>query len=152
MDQDQNAEARTSRRVKQVAVFAVRRRDDTVEVCLIRRKGSQTWGIPKGFIDRGDTPEQAALTEAYEEAGLQGRVRGGAVGTYEYQKRGAAFTVAVYVMEVDRTQSRWMEESFRERRWTPLPEATSLLEKHPARRVWDRAKPLLVNSVRPQGS
>jgi 8-oxo-dGTP pyrophosphatase MutT (NUDIX family) len=137
---------------EQVAVFAIRRRNGNVEVCLIRRKGSRMWSIPKGFIDPGDTPEQAVLTEAHEEAGLQGRVKRGVIGTYSYEKRGAGFTVAVYVMEVMKTQSRWMEESFRERRWTPLAEATSLLAKHPVRRVWSRAKPLLTNSLRSRQS
>ena len=49
---------------RQVAVIAVRRRARDVEVCLIRRRYSARWGVPKGFIDPGDTPEEAALTEA----------------------------------------------------------------------------------------
>ena len=132
---------------RQVAVIALRRRQDGVEVCLIRRKDSQRWGVPKGFIDRGCTPEQASLIEAHEEAGLKGRVRGDSVGTYEYQKWDSNYLVAVYVMEVLEIEEHWMEESFRERRWASLTEATTLLAKHPVRNVWDRVKPRLADSV-----
>ena len=59
-----------------------------LEICLIRRKGSKKWGIPKGFVERGDTSKDAALKEAFEEAGLKGRLVGDAVGNYEYQKMG----------------------------------------------------------------
>lgn len=83
MSQQQSHGARIPR---QVAVIAVRRDGEGVKVCLIRRKDSEKWGIPKGFIDRGDTAEQAALNEACEEAGLRGRIMGGSVGSYDYEK------------------------------------------------------------------
>lgn len=102
-------------------------------MCLIRRKDSSKWGIPKGFIDRGDTPEQAALNEAFEEAGLSGRLIGKSIGTYEYQKAGIPLTVAVFLMAVLEEQSAWQEMSFRERHWRSVEEALTLLEDH---RVW----------------
>jgi 8-oxo-dGTP pyrophosphatase MutT (NUDIX family) len=123
----------------QVAVIAVRR-GKKVEVCLIRRKGSQKWGIPKGFIDPGDSPEQAALNEAFEEAGLRGQIVGRVVGLYDYKKRGDPFTVAVFLMEVLKEQKDWQEMRFRERRWFLLDEAALLLASHPVRPLWDRVR------------
>jgi 8-oxo-dGTP pyrophosphatase MutT (NUDIX family) len=38
------------------------------EVCLIRV--GNAWSLPKGMVDRGETPEQAALREIGEEVGL----------------------------------------------------------------------------------
>ena len=62
---------------RQVAVIPVRRvGDGVVQVCLIRRMNSAKWSIPKGYIERGDNPTQAALAEAREEAGLDGRLMG----------------------------------------------------------------------------
>src|SRR5215510_13661109 len=72
---------------RQAAVIPVRRvAGGTVQVCLIRKKTSARWGIPKGYIERGDDWSDAALREAHEEAGLDGRVLGEIVGTYEYDK------------------------------------------------------------------
>ena len=71
---------------RQVAVIPVRRAGGALEVCLIRRKDAEKWGIPKGFVERGDSPEEAALNEAAEEAGLKGEVQGAAIGEYQVRK------------------------------------------------------------------
>jgi 8-oxo-dGTP pyrophosphatase MutT (NUDIX family) len=127
------AERRTPR---QVAVVAVRRRSRDLEVCLIRRRTSNRWGVPKGFIEQGDTPEQAALTEADEEAGLLGEILGRSIGVYEYDKRGETLRVAVYVMLVTDARKRWSEMAFRERGWFALDEAVRLLKRHPVAALW----------------
>ena len=131
---------------RQVAVIAVRR-GQRVEVCLIRRKDSQRWGIPKGFIDPGDSPEQAALNEALEEAGLCGQIVGSVIGLYDYEKRGAPFTVAVFLMEVLEEREIWREMRFRERSWFLLDEAALLLASHPVRPLWDRVRESLAGGA-----
>jgi ADP-ribose pyrophosphatase YjhB (NUDIX family) len=109
-------------------------------VCLIRRKGSSKWGIPKGFIERGDTPEDAALTEAHEEAGLSGQIIGESIGTYQYRKWARSLTVAVFLMEVREEQSSWQEMGFRERRWLPMEDAFARLEDHRVHPLLDRVR------------
>lgn len=140
--------SRTKRAViQQAAAIAVRRSARDLEVCLIRRKGSKAWGIPKGVVDRGDTHEETALNEAWEEAGLRGRLIGDPIGTYEYEKWDRTLTVAVYVMEVLDQADTWEEAEFRERRWTSFAKAASRLTRHPVRPLLDRARSLLVDGV-----
>ena len=112
----------------------------SLRVCLIRRRGSRNWGIPKGLVEAGDTHEETALNEAWEEAGLRGRVLGDALGTYEYEKWGGPLRVAVYVMDVQRQARTWQECGFRERRWVTFDEAGVLLRKHPAAGFLDTAR------------
>lgn len=59
-----------SRRIDERSAGAVvyRRGPAGVEVVLIRV--GQAWSLPKGNLDPGETPEQAALREASEETGL----------------------------------------------------------------------------------
>jgi 8-oxo-dGTP pyrophosphatase MutT (NUDIX family) len=38
------------------------------EVCMVR--AGRYWGLPKGHVEAGETPEQAALREISEECGL----------------------------------------------------------------------------------
>ncbi len=121
----------------QAAAVPVREADGRLEICLIRRHGQRRWGIPKGFIDDGDTPMEAALNEAREEAGLIGRIDGPAVGTYEYSKWGDHLSVAVFVMRVREALPVWDEMDVRERRWMTIPEAGRLLEQHPVWPLWD---------------
>jgi 8-oxo-dGTP pyrophosphatase MutT (NUDIX family) len=118
---------------QQAAVLAVRKSGADMEVCLIRRRGAGAWGIPKGFIDQGDSPEETALNEAWEEAGIHGQLVGEAIGTYEYAKSGTRLTVAVYVMRVVEELTTWPEMRLRERRWVPMGEVASALKRHP---VW----------------
>jgi phosphohistidine phosphatase len=130
---------------QQAAAIAIRRNGDTFEVCLIRKRRSKSWGIPKGLVDPGDTHEETALNEAWEEAGIKGRLLGDAVGTYEYEKWYTTFVVAVYVMEVLEEHDEWQEADIRERRWTSFGEAASLLINHPVRPLLDRAEDALVH-------
>ena len=126
---------------QQAAVIPFRGSGKKLEICLIRKKGSKKkWGIPKGFIDRGETPKESALKEASEEAGLKGRLVGDPVGSYEYQKWGTTLAVTVYLMEVKDEEDDWDEEDFRERHWTSLPQAMELLERHPVHQLMGTAK------------
>lgn len=125
---------------KQAAVIPFRGTGKKLEICLIRRKGAKKWGIPKGFVERGDTSKDAALKEAFEEAGLKGRLVGDAVGNYEYQKWGTMMDVTVYLMEVDEEEDDWDEADVRDRRWTSLEDAADLLERHPVQPLIDGAK------------
>jgi 8-oxo-dGTP pyrophosphatase MutT (NUDIX family) len=127
---------------EQAAAIAVRRSGRRLEVCLIRRKGARGWGIPKGLVEDGETHRETALKEAWEEAGLTGRLVGRSLGTYDYQKWGATLTVAVYLMEVEAQEKVWEEAWFRERRWMSFDDALALLKEHPAGALLDRARRL----------
>lgn len=49
---------------------AFRETDGKLEVALVLMIPEMRWQLPKGIIDPGETPEQAALREVREEAGI----------------------------------------------------------------------------------
>ena len=110
-----------------------------MSLCLITAASSNHWSIPKGNIERGSSPEDTALEEAWEEAGLRGRIVGDALGHFEYRKFGSLLNVAVYVMEVESAAEHWDEEDIRRRRWVGPAEALRLLDGHPARPLVEEA-------------
>ena len=134
----------------QAGVIAFRRKKSGIEICLIRNKGSRKWKIPKGFVDPGETPEQAALKEAWEEAGLRGKVVGSSIGSYEYEKWDYDLTVSVFLMEVSDEEREWEESRFRERTWSPMDEAFALLRSHPVRPLLDAAATRLERRRKPR--
>lgn len=128
---------------EQAAAIPFRRVGRSLQVCVIRRKERSSWGIPKGLVDPGATHEETALNEAWEEAGIKGRLLGAAIGTYRYKKWGSKLTVAVYVMELLEQSPTWEEDEFRERLWVPFAEAVVLLADHPVAKLLDRAHTLV---------
>ena len=128
---------------EQAAAIPIRRVGRGLQICVIRRKDGNKWGIPKGLVDPGATHEETALNEAWEEAGIKGRLLGAAIGSYRYRKWGTRLTVAVYVMELVQQAPTWEESVFRERRWVPFVEAGVLLADHPVAPLLDRAYTLV---------
>lgn len=61
---------------KQVSAGGVllREGDGGFEVAVIRLKGGKVLALPKGLVDEGETPEEAALREVREETGMEGEM------------------------------------------------------------------------------
>ena len=59
---------------RQAAVIPYRIRKDRVEVALVTTFRGKRWILPKGSVDEGELPRDAAIREAEEEAGLLGVV------------------------------------------------------------------------------
>src|SRR5262245_46106616 len=91
-------------------------------VCLILSASGKQWIIPKGRIEVDECAEVTALREAWEDAGLVGRIGNVPVGRYRYEKNGRCYEVAVYLMEVTDIARSWPEQDRRSRRWlSPAP-------------------------------
>jgi phosphohistidine phosphatase len=115
--------------ILQAAAIPYRLRDRTAEFCLITSFRRGHWGVPKGIIDPGETPQQTALKEAEEEAGLFGRIEGGPLGTFEYFKWGTVLYVTVYLMRVTQVEADWQEARFRKRAWYGAHEARATIHR-----------------------
>ncbi len=80
----------------------VRRVADQIQVALVGNSQRDTWYLPKGGIDKGETIEQAAVREVVEETGLDVRVIGPVKDIYYwFNARGARVhkTVHYFLME-----------------------------------------------------
>lgn len=125
--------------VRQAGSVPFRRQGKTTEFCLITAMRSGSWGFPKGNIDPGDTPEQTALKEALEEAGLRGRIKGDPLGQYSYSKWGQKLNVRVYLMEVTCADDEWEEREYRRRCWADAESALQMLEPSSLREMLEEA-------------
>lgn len=86
-------------------------------VCMVTSSSGRRWVLPKGLIDPGHTPGEAALLEAWEEAGLLGTLDPEPLGSYLYEKLGRECHVLVYRMTVTEVRDVWPEKGMRERAW-----------------------------------
>jgi 8-oxo-dGTP pyrophosphatase MutT (NUDIX family) len=113
----------------QYAALPFRLRSGAVEVLLIHSRETRRWVIPKGWPMRGRKPHRAAQREAYEEAGVVGRIGKSEIGRYAYPKRLPDGTdveceVVVFPLPVERRRRRWPEREERGKgRWMRPDEA-----------------------------
>ena len=87
----QLAHLRKLRECEQVAAVCYRVRNGSIEFLLVRTRKSGRWTFPKGSAEPGLTHAQAAALEAFEEAGVHGRIEEASFIRYVCRKRGRKF-------------------------------------------------------------
>ncbi len=113
--------------------------DDKTQVLLVTSRGTGRWILPKGWPEPGSTPAEAAVKEAWEEAGVIGRTRGNCIGLYSYIKRGDGgrlpCVVAVFAVKVRSLRRDFPEAGQRSRKWFSRKKAAKLLHEPELRRM-----------------
>ncbi|TNF99955.1 MAG: NUDIX hydrolase [Gammaproteobacteria bacterium] len=114
----------------QSSVIPYRIRKGKPEILVISSSKNKHWVVPKGIKDPGLSPQNSAAKEAWEEAGVEGRVKGKPIGSYEYEKWGATCTVDVYPMKVTKVipEDKW-HERHRGREWVKPEVAAERLKQ-----------------------
>jgi len=114
---------------QQSAAIPVRLRAGVVDVLLVTSRSGKRWVVPKGIVEADLSPAESAAKEAWEEAGVLGRVRPESVGSYQYQKWGGTCTVEVFVLDVESPEDTWPEQELRQRRWFDVNEAAGAVRE-----------------------
>src|SRR5262245_25415004 len=109
-------------------------------ICMINSSSGRGWVIPKGHIEPHQTARETALQEAWEEAGLQGVVDDRPVGHFQYAKKGARYSVSVFLMHVTDTAESWPEDHRRTRLWVRPDQIGRLVQVVGMRRVLNRLR------------
>jgi 8-oxo-dGTP pyrophosphatase MutT (NUDIX family) len=125
------------RRCEQVAAVCYRVRRGAIEFLLVQTRGSGRWIFPKGSAELGLTYAQAAAIEAFEEAGVHGRIEESAFLQYVLPKQGdlrnaarsaaKSVVVSAHLCEVRRLGSP--KEANRNRTWFSVKETAERLRK-----------------------
>jgi 8-oxo-dGTP diphosphatase len=109
------------------------------QVAVVHRPGREDWSFPKGKLDPGETFEEAALREVWEETGYRCEL-GRFVGHVEYRDRKNRPKVVAYWLMEPRSGVFRPSEEVDEMRWVAVEEAVRLL-------TYDRDRELLVASA-----
>ena len=120
-------------RVAQAGGIAVRRDRNRLSVLLVRaKKNPDVWIFPKGHIEPGETPAEAARRETREEAGVDGEVVGPVGPPLEFDSGREAVSVQYFLI---RARSETDETDGRVKQWFSPPEALAQLSFESARRL-----------------
>ena len=119
----------------QVAAICHRQGANGLEVLLITSLGTKQWIIPKGWPKKKISSRATALEEAYEEAGVRGKVSQAPIGQYNYEKltkKGLALEcrASVYEIAVSDMANDFPERGRRKLQWH-APHAAAALVTNP---------------------
>ncbi len=122
-----------------------------LEIMVMTSRRSHRWIIPKGWPVKGLSPERTAEREAFEEAGIIGKVDSNPIGRFYYRKlvekadRVIDCEVTVFPMRVSDQLSTWPEAGQREVQWLPANAAAALVDDVGLGEIIDHAPGRLCN-------
>ncbi len=137
-----------TRREFSAGVVLVRRMHGRPWFAAVRPQGKREgiWALPKGLVDPGESPTEAALREGYEETGVSGDLvskLGDIRYVYTWNGERVFKVVSFYLARVRAGRigelPPGMEREVAEVRWLPLAEARTLLAYRGEREMAEKA-------------
>ena len=127
-----------------------RRDNERIDIVIVAVGGQNRWQLPKGLVEKDETPEIAAVREAREEGGIDSEVVEH-IETVEYWYAGldggerVRFHKRVHFfllryLSGDTSNHDW---EVSEARWVPIDDAKNQLAFDNERRVVERARELI---------
>ena len=121
-----------------------------IEVVIVSVGAQNRWQLPKGMVEKGESPETAAVREAREEAGVSSQVVQ-LIETIEYWYAGLDNGIRVrfhkrvhfFLLRYVSGDTKDHDWEVNEARWVPIDDATSQLAFDNERRVMQRARELV---------
>jgi 8-oxo-dGTP diphosphatase len=130
-----------------------REKDFSVDIALIAVKGGHVWCLPKGMIDKGESPEMAAVREVSEETGLQGRIieKLGEINYWYYIKEEEARcrkTVHFFLIEYESGDISQHDFEVDLVSWFPIDDALKKASYKGEREMIEKAKEMIESQMK----
>ena len=131
------------RRARQPKAALIARRD---------RRGRLVWSLPKGHLEEGETPEEAAVREVLEETGIHGSILA-SLGTIDFwfmaENQRIHKTVHHYLLDALDVVLSDADAEVTEVAWVPLEEVADRLRYADERRLVSRVQAALADPALP---
>jgi 8-oxo-dGTP diphosphatase len=124
----------------------VLRQQETPLVAVVRLRKRNEWVLPKGKLDDGETPRDAAEREVLEETGHEVSVHE-FLGTLVYESGGRFKVVHYWRMEAGGEPSRELMDDVRAVDWLPLDAAVERLTRAYERAFLENVGPLALEAA-----
>jgi 8-oxo-dGTP diphosphatase len=124
----------------------VLRRETTPRFALVRLRKRNEWVLPKGKLDRGETPREAARREVLEETGHEVSVHE-FLGTLVYESGARSKVVHYWRMEARGGQVHALMDDVKAVDWLPLEAALVRLSRSHERVFLENVGPLALQAA-----
>ena len=129
---------------------AFRKRNGKVEIALISVGEEGRWQLPKGLVGKSETPEEAAVREVQEEAGIETELLGpiDEIDYWFYMTRGNQRIrihkfVKFFLLRYRSGAPKYHDQEVNEARWVDIDEAHKMLAFKSEKNVVLQAKDLI---------
>jgi 8-oxo-dGTP pyrophosphatase MutT (NUDIX family) len=106
-----------------------------LEILILTTRQTRRWIVPKGWPIKRLTPSKSAAREAFEEAGVRGKIGARAIGNFTYKKTAgqtvddANYEVKIFPLLVRRQSATWPEHGQRVVQWVDPEKAIALIRE-----------------------
>ncbi|MBR0791914.1 NUDIX hydrolase [Bradyrhizobium manausense] len=121
----------------------VLRRGDTPLIAVVRQRKRNEWVLPKGKLDDGETPKEAAHREVLEETGHDVAIHE-FLGTLVYQSGGRSKVVHFWRMGAEGGPVRKLMNDIKAVDWLTLDEALARLSREYERAFLTQVGPIAI--------
>jgi 8-oxo-dGTP pyrophosphatase MutT (NUDIX family) len=129
---------------------AFRWKDSEPEIAIVSVKPKLRWQLPKGIVDEGESPQETAVREVREEAGVETELIK-LIETIEYWYRSVKYGKPVrfhkfvhfYLLEYKSGDVANHDHEVEESRWVSFDEALELLDFKSEREVVEKAQKMV---------
>lgn len=138
------------RRAESSGGIVFKKDDGQIYVVLVgvERKGKLAWALPKGLVEEGENPEETAMREVSEEAGVKGKLLdkvGDVTYWYVDKEEGVRYhkIVHFYLLKFSEGSPANHDWEIKEARWFPIDEAIEVMEYPSEREMMIKAKVMI---------
>ena len=107
-----------------------------LEILVVTTRQSRRWIVPKGWPIKRLTPSKSAAREAFEEAGVRGKIGARTIGVFKYKKAAGEknggepdYEVKIFPLLVRRESPTWPEFGERVVQWVDPAKAIALIRE-----------------------
>jgi 8-oxo-dGTP pyrophosphatase MutT (NUDIX family) len=106
-----------------------------LEILVVTTRQSRRWIVPKGWPIKRLTPSKSAAREAFEEAGVRGKISPRPIGAFTYRKTTGQtaddpnYEVKIFPLLVKRQSASWPESEQRVAQWVDPEKAIALIRE-----------------------
>jgi len=155
MHSNKEVRRRSQRHTQYAALcYRLRKTSDgakTCEVLLITSRATGRWVPPKGWPIKGCSPSKTAATEAFEEAGVLGKVSKSALGRYKYlsdpeRNSRSAGEAYIFPLAVEKMAKKYKEKGQRRLKWVSPKKAALMVHEPKLRKILRNFDPNAVDT------
>ena len=138
----------TDKVFKQIGALCFKIEKNKLFILLIKSRRSKRWVIPKGWKLATMNSRMSVAVEAWEEAGVQGKVSKRPIGFYHYRKAnkdGSFFSceVKVYSLSVFKLKKKFPEMNERKSKWFSSDQASLMVDEPELKKIFLKFQKLI---------